>query len=69
MRLIIINFRIQLQKLAKLNYQQPLLQSSVSHDPSEIILYANLVLKNDIIIIIIIIVVVVIIIKSSTEFI
>ncbi len=35
--------------MARLNFQQPLLQSSVSHDPIEIILiilYVNLVLKK-----------------------
>ncbi len=29
--------------MEKLNFQQPLLQSSVPYDPSEIILYADLV--------------------------
>ncbi len=33
--------------MGKLNFQQPLLKSSVSHDPSEIILiYADLVLNT-----------------------
>ncbi len=32
--------------MAKLNFQQPLLQSSIYHDPSEILWYANLVLET-----------------------
>ncbi len=32
--------------MKKLNFQQSLLWSSVSHDPSEIILYADLVLNK-----------------------
>ncbi len=34
--------------MAKLNFQQPLLQSSVSHDPSEIILIFLLIINVDI---------------------
>ncbi len=32
--------------MAKLNFQQSLLRSSVSHDPSEIILYPDLALNK-----------------------
>ncbi len=34
--------------MARLNFQQPLLQSSGSHDPIEMILYVNLVIVMNI---------------------
>ncbi len=37
--------KCQLLYMWKLSFHPPLLQSSVSHDPSEIPLYADLVLK------------------------
>ncbi len=53
--------------MANLNFQQPLLQSSVSHDPSETILNVDLVLKKHFLLLAMLKTVVLLIIFVETE--